>query len=297
MEKEILDKYIKAGNIVKKVKEYAKTLVKDGALAVDVADKVDAKIVELGGKPAFPADISINEIAAHYCPRFKDKLVIKSGDLVKVDLGVHIDGYLVDTAISISAGKNAGNEELIAAAHAALSIGIKTAKPGVQVREIGKAIQEEISRRGFQTIRNLSGHGVDQWVVHTSPTIPNFDNGDKRELKEGDIIAIEPFPSTGEGIVVEGKDSEVYEVVSEGNIRTGRDVLEYVFEEFETLPFCKRQLINKFGALKAPLAIKQMLSSGIIKEFKVLREKNQNSKVAQAEHTLIIQEKGNKILT
>ena len=122
-----------------------------------------------------------------------------------------------------------------------------------------------------------------------------FDNGDKKELEDGDIVAIEPFPTIGEGVVIEGKNSEVYEAQKEGNIRAYRDVLDYAAKEFRTLPFCKRYLIKKFGALKASLAVKQMLGNELIKEFKILREKSKG-KVAQAEHTLIIG-KTNKILT
>lgn len=290
-----MEKYIKAGKIAKKVKEYAKSLVKNGALAVDIAEKIDAKILELGGKPSFPTDVSINELAAHYCPIFNDKTVLKKGDLVKLDLGVHIDGYLVDTALSVSVGADSENEKLIKAAEDALKAGIRIAKPGVKVSEIGRVIQEEISKHGFQVIRNLSGHSVDRYEVHAGLTIPNFDNGDKKKLEEGDIVAIEPFSTTGEGIVVEGKNSEVYEAQKEGNIRAYRDVLDYAAKEFRTLPFCKRYLIKKFGALKASLAVKQMLGNGLIKEFKILREKSKG-KVAQAEHTLIIG-KVNKVLT
>ena len=295
MDKNILNKYIKAGQIAKQVKEYGKTLVKEGALALDIAEKIDAKIMELGGKPAFPTDVSINEIAAHYCPVFNDKIVLKKGDLVKLDLGVHIDGYLVDTAISVSVGKIEENEKLIKAANSALKRAVSLIKPGVKVSKAGKAIQEEVSKYGFQIIRNLSGHSIDRWQVHAGLTIPNYDNGDKKELEEGDIIAIEPFPTTGEGIVIEGKNSEIYEAVKDGNIRACREVLDYIAEEFKTLPFCKRYLIKKFGLLKASLAIKQMLSAGIINEFKILREKGKG-KVAQAEHTLIVG-KVNRILT
>ncbi len=297
MDKSVLDKYIKAGKIVQEVKQHAKTLIKEGgSLALDIAEKIDAKIIELGGRPSFPTDVSINEIAAHYCPTFNDKTVLKKGDLVKLDIGVHVDGYLVDTAVTVSVGKNEENEKLIRAAEKALEAGIKASKPGVEVSKIGKAIQEEILKHGFQVIRNLSGHSIGRWKVHAGLTIPNIDNGDKKKLKDGDIVAVEPFSTTGEGVVIEGKNSEVYEAVKEGNIRAHREVLEYIANEFHTLPFCKRYLIKKFGALKAGLAIRQMLGSGLIKEFKILREKKQDSKVAQAEHTIIIG-KTNKILT
>ncbi len=284
-----MKEYEKAGEIAQKVKKFAATLIKPGALLVEIAEDVEAKIEELGGRPAFPVDVSLNEIAAHYSPIYGDKSKLKDGDLVKVDIGVHIDGYVVDTAISFSVGESEENEKLIKAANEALQIAISMAKPGQDITEIGAAIQDKIADYGFQSIRNLRGHGVGRWIIHGEPFMPNYPDKNAGELQDGQIIAIEPFPTTGEGMVIDGKGSEVYQIVSEKNIRMGRDVLDWIKSEFHELPFCKRWIIKKFGPLKTSLVIRQLKQAGVIHEFALLREK-QDGKVAQAEHTLIVKD-------
>jgi len=285
-----LDKYREAGKIARKVKIYARTLLKDGAKAVDIAEAIEAKIEDLGGKLAFPVDVSINDMAAHYNPHVGDKLTLKEGDLVKIDMGAHVDGYVTDTAFTMSVGKNDENEQLIEAVEEALKIAVSMAKPGTKINDIGKAVEEKIMDYGFEPIRNLFGHAVGHWQVHGKPNIPSFDNGNTQKLKDGQIIAIEPFATTGSGYVKSGAGSEVYSLESDGNIRQFREVLNWIKTEFRTLPFAKRHLVKKFGRLRTTIAIKQMIAQGIIKEYSTLPEE-QSGKVSQAEHTIIVGEK------
>ena len=287
-----MENFIKAGEIAKKAREYGKSLVKEGVKYIDIAEKVEGKIIELGGKPGFPCDVSVNHIAAHDCPLYKDERVLEKGDLVKLDIGVHVEGAVADTAITIELGNK--NKKLIEASEKALEEAIKLAKPGTKIREIGKKIQEVIQSYGFSPIKNLSGHGVGLFEVHTKPSIPNFDNGDETVLEKGMKIAIEPFATTGEGKVTEGKDSEVFEVLNPKNTRDmfSRKVLQFILDEYQQLPFCSRWLINKFG-LRAKLTLKQLEREGIIKQFKQLPEISKGL-VSQAEHTLIV---GEKVLT
>ncbi|MBT7403067.1 type II methionyl aminopeptidase [Candidatus Woesearchaeota archaeon] len=285
-----LDKFRQAGKITREAKIYARTLVKEGAKVLDIAEAVEAKIEELGGKPAFPVDVSLNDMAAHYNPHVNDKLVLKKGDLVKIDMGAHVDGYVTDSAFTVSIGKNKENENLIKAGEEALAIAISMAKPGTEINKIGIAIEKKIKSYGFEPIRNLFGHAVGHWQVHGKPNIPSFDNGNTQKLKAGEIIAIEPFATTGSGYVKNGSGSEVYSFNSDGNIRQFREVLLWIQSEFKTLPFAKRQVAKKFGKLKAALAIKLLLSKEIIKEYHTLPE-DKGGKVSQAEHTIIIADK------
>jgi len=282
-----MDNYLKAGKIAKQAKEYARSLVKEGVNFLYISEKVEAKIVSLGGKPAFPVDVSVNEIAAHYSPVYGDKSVIVKGDLVKIDIGVHIDGCIADTAFSVSIGNSEENEKLIRAAEDALAVAKKEVGVGVEVSEIGRAVQEKISSHNVQVIRNLTGHSLGEYEVHGGLSIPNFDSGNKTKLKEGDVIAIEPFSTNGEGRVIESKGSQIYALIANGKLRQGRDVLKFIEEEYKTLPFCKRWLIKKFGLLKASTTIHQMLSQKMIKEYPILREKA-GGKVGQAEDTMIV---------
>ena len=284
------DKYEKAGKISAKVKEFAKTLLKEGALLVKIADKIENKIIELGGKPAFPVNLSINEIAAHYVPAANETTKLKKGDLIKVDVGVHSDGFIADTAFSYSIGKSEENEKLISASKSALDAALKIVKPGISVNEIGAAIADKITSAGFQPIKNLSGHSLDEYILHAGLTIPNYNNGNKTKIKKDTAVEIEPFATSGEGVVIDGKNAEVFMMEKIGMVRSGRDIIAHIADEYRTLPFAKRWLIKKFGLLKTNLFLKEATAKGILKAYKVLREKT-GAKVSQAEHTIIVSDK------
>lgn len=279
-----------AGKIAAEAREYAKNLVKPGVSYLEIAEKVEQKISVLGGRPAFPFNISINNIAAHHTPVFGEKLVLKEGDVVKLDLGAHIDGHIADTAVSVSVGKSEENQKLIAASEAALNAAIKLAIPGTEVWQIGKAVNEEIERLGFRPIRNLTGHLVEIYDLHAGIAIPNFNNKNKTKLEKGMVVAIEPFATNGSGYIEEAAEVEIYRLEKEGNMRSNRDILNFIITEYRTLPFAKRWLVNKFGAVKTNLALKEMMLRGIIHPYHALVEKD-GSKVAQTEHTILLGEK------
>ncbi len=288
MDEEVLEKLKKAGRIAAQALDYAKSLVIPGNTLVDVCDKTEEKIRELGGEPAFPAQISMNDIAAHFCPEQDDKTEF-SDQLVKIDVGVHIDGWVGgDTALTVDLSKK--NEELVKASREALNNAIKIIKPGVKLGEIGRVIQDTITKFGFSPVRNLSGHGLGMWSVHEKPSIPNYDNGDETELEENDLIAIEPFVTNGAGIVYESSPATVFMMVNKKPVRLPivRKAMQEI-DKLNGLPFTTRWLTKKFAA-KAKLAIVQMARQDIIKEYPPLIDKN-HGLVSQAEHTLIVKEK------
>ncbi|MEK6830047.1 MAG: type II methionyl aminopeptidase [Nanoarchaeota archaeon] len=281
-------KVLKAGKIASEVKKYAKAIIKTGAPLLEIAEKIEAKIEELGGKPAFPVNLSINDIAAHYTPSYDDK-TLASG-LLKVDLGVHIDGWVADTAFSMDLENNEENKRLILVSEDALKIASKTIKFKIKNNEIGKMIEESISSGEISPIINLSGHGIDKYELHSGITIPNIDNGQEIPLKEG-LYAIEPFATNGAGKVYDGKDSGIYEMVSERNIRSqgAREVLDFIIKEYKTLPFCSRWLHKKLGA-KSLLVLKQLEANGNLHQFALLMESG-HGKVAQTENTFLVTDK------
>ena len=168
MKPEVVAAYRKAGKIAKQAREYGKSLCVEGALALDIAEKIEAKIRELGGELAFPCDVSINDVAAHYSPIVGDKLKLKKGDLVKLDLGAHVDGYIADTAVTVEVGTDE-RQDLIKASEEALKNAIAIIKPGVSLGEIGKVIEETITKYGFRPVKNLSGHGLERYNIHSEP--------------------------------------------------------------------------------------------------------------------------------
>jgi methionyl aminopeptidase len=294
MDLKTLEKFEKAAKIASEVRNFAIEHLKEGAKILDIANAVEAKIRQLGAKPAFPVNISINEIAAHYTPRFNDETVLKRGDLVKFDFGVHIDGCSADTATPISIGKSEENALLIRAAEEALQAAISKVRPGVKVSEIGAAIAAVAEKYNVQPIRNLTGHGITEWNLHDSPSIPNFDNNSSTKLEADKIIAIEPFMTYGKGMIKEAETCEIYMLAQSGVMRD-KEVLDFIKREFNTLPFAKRWLVARFGLLKATNALREGVSKGILYEYKVLKDVS-GAKVAQAEHTILVKEKP-KILT
>ena len=280
----------KAGKIAAEVREYAKTFAKAGTPLMKITEAVEKKISDLGAKPAFPINISINHVAAHHTPLFKETLVLKDGDLVKFDIGVHVDGYIADTAVSVSIGKYPENDGLIKAAEAALAAAVKLAVPGTELREIGAAVEKAITDAGFQPIKNLTGHSVDEFDLHAGLSIPNFDNKSKVKLEKDMVIAIEPFATTGAGYVNEGAEVQIFKLINPMNIRTGREILEFVAENYNVMPFAKRWLVEKFGTMKTELFLREALSKNILHPYHILVE-NAGAKVAQAEHTVIVGDK------
>lgn len=288
------EKWKKAGRISAEALEYGAILIKKGVPVIEVCDAVDNKIIALGAKPAFPAQISLDSVAAHYCCPHDDKTMLEA-QVAKLDIGAHVDGIPSDTAVTIDlSGKNA---ELVKASRNALNAAIKLVKPGARLAVIGETIQSEITSMGFSPVRNLSGHGLERFELHAKPTVPNFNNNDPTELRAGQIIAIEPFATTGEGIVFESGNPEVFVQTAHKPVRdmAARQILAQI-EAYENLPFAKRWLIAKFPQIKVELALRQLQQLGAIHAFPPLVEKARGI-VSQAEHTLLVTDSGCEILT
>lgn len=293
LNKESINNFIKAGKITSQVKEYARTIVKPGVPLLEIAEKIESKILELKGKPAFPVNLSINEIAAHYTPSFNDP-ALASG-LIKVDFGVSIDGCVADTSFSLDLENSEENKKLIKAAEIALKSATETISLGIAISNIGASIEKEIRSLGFQPIQNLSGHSIEQYNLHSGITIPNIDNGSPVQIIPG-AYAIEPFVTNGLGSVRNGKLSGIYKLEKPGSVRDSfaREVLSFIVEEYQTLPFCSRWIFKKFSS-RGLLALKQIEQSGVLYHYPQLIESGKG-KVAQAEHTILITEK-EKIIT
>lgn len=293
MKPEEIGKILKAGKITAEAVSYARGIIKKGMKLLEIAEDIEKKIIELGGKPAFPVNLSINEIAAHYTPAWNDSSV--ASGLLKVDIGVHVDGWCADTAFSLDLENSHENKKLISAAEDALKSALEKINKGVKLREIGKIIGESIKNSGLAAIENLSGHSIERYELHAGLTIPNVDDGNDNELKEG-LYAVEPFSTNGLGKVKEGKPSGIFQLQPDGNARDAfaREVLKFIEEEYNALPFCSRWVHKKFGS-RGLLALMAIKSSGLLKEHAQLVESGKG-KVAQAEHSVLLL-KDKKIIT
>ena len=286
-------KILKAGKIAKQVKGYAKNFIKPGMKLLDIAEKIEEKIIELGGKPAFPVNLGIDEVAAHYTPSHNDETLARG--LLKVDFGVHIDGWIADVALSLDLDNSAENRELIRVSEEALKKAIETAKENILVSSIGKTIQKTIESHNLSPIISLCGHQMEQYDLHTGTTIPNIYDERPEKLSQG-LYAIEPFVTRGSGKTYEGRPSEIYSLIDERSPRTpmARKVLSFVMEEYKTLPFCTRWIVKKFGSVSL-FAIKELERNSNIQNFPQLIESSK-AKVSQTEDTILV-EKGKIIVT
>jgi methionyl aminopeptidase len=286
MEKSEIEKILKAGEIAKQIKSELNGIVKKDKLLLEIAKEIESRIFELEGKPAFPVNLSINEIAAHYTPSYDDGT--KAEGLLKVDFGVSIEGFVADTAVSFDLEGSEENKKLIETAKKCLEGGIEEVTNGKSLAEIGKRIQSEAEKDDFSPIKNLSGHSIDKGNLHSGITIPNYDNGYDAVLDEG-IYAIEPFVTKGVGMVRDGKPSGIYEVIKESvaiRDNKAREVFKFILEEYEGLPFCSRWLVEKFGT-RVLISLAQIERAGGLHQFNQLVEKS-GAKVAQAENTILI---------
>ena len=290
MDAEILEKYRSAGRILAEVLAEARPRVETGASLLDVANFVEDAIRSKGGQPAFPCNISLDRNAAHYTPSPKD-LSTFGESMVKLDVGVHVDGYIADAAITIDLS---GHDKLTEASKAALEAALDIVRPGANTAQIGKVIEETITGYGYRPVHNLTGHGLSRYQAHDEPAVPNKAMEKGTVLKEGDVIAIEPFATNGSGRISEGPINEIYGFSAPRPVRlpAARSLLKEITENYRTLPFARRWLKGE----RAEYALMLLLRSGAVHTYPVLWEV-EGSLVSQAEHTVVILEEGCEVTT
>lgn len=292
---EELQAYRKAGKLLAEVREQVRPLVKPGARLLDIADAVEGSIAQRGGKPAFPCNVSVNEIAAHYSPPANDDATIKEGDIVKVDLGAHLEGYIADTAFTVATGEN---QELVQTVEQALEAAIEVVKPEIDVGEIGRVVEETATAAGFKPIRNLTGHGLARWSLHSGLTIPNVQEETGQKLKVGDVLAIEPFVTDGAGFAEDKEKVYIFRYLRDRptRLRMARQLLNEIKRDYHGLPFAERWLAKRMSKLRLELTLRELVSVGALWPYHMLAERAKG-KVAQAEHTVIVTEEGCEVTT
>jgi methionyl aminopeptidase len=259
-----------------------------GARRRDVADAIEAFIRKEGAQPAFPVNLSRNDEAAHYTPSPDDLAVFEAGDLVKVDVGAHIEGAIADTADTVEVGGTHRHENLVRAARDAVRDGIAKVRPGVAVDEISRAIADAIHARGLKPVVDLTGHSIERYLLHAGKSIPNVPGHSDATLVEGEIIAIEPFATNGIGSIENGPFGNI--------LRFRRDpgnadpVLAALYDRFRTLPFATRWA-DAPGEREAVRRARRSLQA-----YPVFVERA-HGLVAQAEHTVLVGPTGPEILS
>jgi len=280
----MLGLYRKAGDISRKVKAKALAFIRPGMPLLEIAESIESNIKSFDARPAFPCNLSLNNIAAHYTPDRASSLVFNEDDLLKVDFGVHVDGYISDLAFSLN--PSGRHKELIKASESALAGAVKLSTPGRDVSEIGAAIEEKIRSFGFKPISNLSGHLLERFNLHAGLTIPNIP-AKEGVLEDGMVIAIEPFATDGSGWVVDSTEAFIFRFYKDKPVRLpdARKILGLAKDDFSSLPFASRWIDLPQSRLN--LALSQLLSVNAIYRYPVLKEKS-GGIISQAECTVIV---------
>lgn len=295
-----IEYYMKAGKAVKYAKARIKDLVKANTRLIDICEKIEQTIRNLGCKPAFPCNICINEVAAHYTPPAKSIKRIREGSLVKIDIGAHYNGYIADSAITVNVDSE--YEELITAVEEALDNTVKILEPNIRIAKISGTIEKTIKYYGFKPIINLAGHQLGQYRVHTGKIVPNIKSFRDifNKLEPGYAYAIEPFATTknGAGEVIGKRGGHIYRLTQNTppKEKAAKTLHLEIKRKYKTLPFTKRWFKDKIGNPKFEKAFKYLQDKKYIKEYPAMIEAK-GEPVAQAEHTIIVTKKDVIIIT
>ncbi|MEM3061840.1 MAG: type II methionyl aminopeptidase, partial [Candidatus Bathyarchaeia archaeon] len=276
----------------------SRSIVHEGMSVLELCEKIERTIIELGGKPAFPCNVGINEVTAHYTPPINDPSRLPEGSIVKIDIGVHVEGYIADTAITVCFNKEL--LPLIKAVEESLDKAIKNLKPGIRNSDIGSIIQKTINDYGYKPIQNLTGHSIERYTLHAGKSIPNVSTLISSKIRVGEIYAIEPFAtlSSGAGRVNDLKEAHIFKYIKEKGAKSqaSKQLINYIRENFKTLPFTRRWLKKEFFDGKFDECFDELLTSKCVMAYPVLVEANRMP-VAQAEHTVIVTSDGCEVIT
>ena len=224
--------------------------------------------------------------------------MFEAEDVVKLDIGVEVDGYVADNAQSKYLGTDPNWHRLVEASAAGLGAALETVGPGVKVHEVSAVIEAAIEAHGYRPVYNLTGHGVARWKVHTSPQIPaSPDRGDSFIFEPGMVVAIEPFATNGRGQVTEQGRGEVFSMRREP--RKMKLIDPAVWEKIEGmngLPFARRTFGNlPKDAVESTLA--RLIRIGCLAVYPPLADPDHSVRISQTEHTVIITDDGCEVIT
>ncbi len=284
---EEIDLCIKAGKIAGEARDFGLSLIKPGVRLEEVQLKVEEFIRDNGGECAFPAQISLDNVAAHDCASPGDPRVFTEKNIAKLDVGVHVDGYMADTAGTVDL-QNGPESPLLLASKEGLESAIKAIYPNITTGEIGEHIEKAITKRGFKPVYNLTGHGLARFQIHTSPQIPNYGDRSKTKIKPGSLFAIEPFATTGRGYIRDVGSPQVFQLKRKPKAKDNLPLaLEKGLISLKGLPFARRDLARFVGIDKVEEALGLLNDRKLLIKYPPLAEES-SAMISQAEHTLIL---------
>jgi len=296
-DEEVLEKYRLSGKILRETREEMKRFVREDMPIIEICEKAERLISEKGGKPAFPCNVSINEVAAHFTSPPDDDRRIPRKSLVKVDIGVHVDGYVTDTAVTICF--NPEYKSLTETAERALKVAVENIHSEMPTSKLGTIIEKTIKSRGFKPISNLTGHQVGRYLVHTGTSLPNVSQISFSKIKLDGVYAIEPFVTLPDAVgrVENGEEVTIFRFLKLRALKNpyAKQLMRYIEENFRTLPFAERWLEGVMPKEHYSEAFHELLSSKALMGYPEFVEVSRKP-VAQAEHTVLIIEDGCVVL-
>jgi len=297
-DEESLEKFRLSGKILRETREEIKRFVRENMSILKICEKAEGLIFKKGGKPAFPCNVSINEIAAHYTSPPSDASRIPRKSVVKVDIGVHVDGYVTDTAVTICF--NPEYKSLVETAEQALKAAIDNIYPEMPTSRLGALIEKTIKSHGFKPISNLTGHQVGRYLVHAGTSLPNVAQLSFSKIRLGGTYAIEPFVTlpNAVGRVENSGEMTIFRFLKSKSLKNpyAKQLSKHIEENFKTLPFAERWLQGIVPKEHYQEAFKELSSSKVIMGYPIFIEVSRKP-VAQAEHTVLIVKDGCTVLT
>ncbi|MEM2281489.1 MAG: type II methionyl aminopeptidase, partial [Candidatus Bathyarchaeia archaeon] len=283
MDEEGIKKLRQSGRILRETREELKGFIRENMPIIEVCEKAEELIRRKGAKPAFPCNVSINEVAAHYTSPPGDERLIPENSIVKVDIGAHVDGYVTDTAITICF--NHELRDMVDAAEHALKKAIETIQPDMPTSKLGAVIEQAIKSRGYKPISNLTGHQVGRYLVHAGTSLPNVAHVSLARVRLGEAYAIEPFVTVQNAVgrVENGSEVTIFRFVKQKPLKNpyAKKLLEQIEENFRTLPFAERWIQGVIPQEHYREAFRELLLSKAVMGYPVFIEAS-GRPVAQA---------------
>lgn len=296
----------KAAEVHRQVRQYAQKFIKPGLTLTEIVNGIEDSVRALTGHDGltegdsliagmgFPTGVSLNHCAAHYTPNAGNKIVLQQEDVMKVDIGVHVNGNICDSAFTVTFDPVYDN--LLAAVKDATNTGVKAAGIDVRMSDIGELVQEamesyEVEIKGktypVKAIRNLNGHDIIPYTIHGGKSVPIVKSSDHTKMEEGEVFAIETFGSTGKGYVRDDMEISHYAKkadVSPASLRvsSAKKIYSAITKNFGTLPFCRRYL-DRLGHEKYLLGLNSLVAAGVVEAYPPLCD-IKGSYTAQYEH-------------
>ncbi len=298
LSKEALQKHTQAGMVASEVREEMRRHVEEGMPIIDICERAESLIRRKGAKPAFPCNVSVNEIAAHYTSPPKDRRTIPEDSLVKIDIGVHVDGYIADTATTVCF--NPEYEDLVHTAEEALEKAVESLRPGLFTAKFGSTVAGMVKACGFKVVSNLTGHMIGRYLVHAGKSLPNIFQISTSRVRLGEVYGVEPFVTLSDaaGKVESGAEAHIFRFLKRKSVKNAyaKRLLDHIQKNFRSLPFTERWLQGCVPLNHYKVAFTELLSSKSLMAYPVFVEATGKA-VAQAEHTVLIVEDGCVVLT